>query len=115
MQGIFSELRASGKQRRRLRWDAAISEYTALNKDEVLGRAKEPRVKSSRAAWPQVARTSPCDSQTYEALRARFSATLGEEQEVEVGLVQEGGMRLETLKHPSPAFTSCSTAMVRET
>ena len=24
----------------------------ALNRDEVLGRAKEPRVKSSRAAWP---------------------------------------------------------------
>ena len=43
---------------------------------------------------PWVTRTSPCDSQSYDvpksqrynALKVRFSATVGEEQEVEVGL-----------------------------
>jgi hypothetical protein len=29
--------------------------------------------------------TSPCDSQSYDALQVRFSATVGEEPEVEVG------------------------------
>jgi hypothetical protein len=29
----------------------------------------------------------PCDSQSYDALKVRFSATLGEEPQVEVGLV----------------------------
>ena len=32
------------------------------------------------------ARTSPCDSQTYDALWVRFSATVGEGPEVELGL-----------------------------
>jgi ABC-type uncharacterized transport system permease subunit len=32
-------------------------------------------------------RTSPCDSQSYDASKVRFSATLGEEPEVEVAMV----------------------------
>jgi hypothetical protein len=40
------------------------------------------------AAWrPQAAHTSPCDSQSYNALKIRFSAVVGEEPEVEVALV----------------------------
>jgi hypothetical protein len=35
---------------------------------------------------PYAVRTSPRDSQSYDALRVRFSATLGEEPEIEVGL-----------------------------
>jgi hypothetical protein len=33
------------------------------------------------------ARTCPSDSRSYDTLKVRFSATLGEEPEVEVGLV----------------------------
>jgi hypothetical protein len=36
----------------------------------------------------QAARTSPCDSQSYDALEVRCSATVGEEAEIDVGLVQ---------------------------
>jgi hypothetical protein len=36
---------------------------------------------------PWQARTCPCDSQSYDALKVRFSATVGGELEVEVGLV----------------------------
>jgi hypothetical protein len=34
----------------------------------------------------QAARTSPCDSQSYDAPKVRFSATLGEEHEVELSV-----------------------------
>jgi hypothetical protein len=33
---------------------------------------------------PQVARTSPCDTRPYDDLKVRFSATVGEEPEVEL-------------------------------
>jgi hypothetical protein len=33
------------------------------------------------------ARSRPCDSHTYNGLKMRFCATLGEEPEVKVGLV----------------------------
>jgi hypothetical protein len=36
---------------------------------------------------PYPARTSPCDSQSYDAPKVCFSATVGEEPEIEVGLV----------------------------
>ena len=36
------------------------------------------------------AKTSPCDSQSYDTLPVRFSATLGEEPEVEVELLSGG-------------------------
>ena len=35
----------------------------------------------------QAARSFPCNSQSYDGLKVRFSATLGEAPEVEVGLV----------------------------
>jgi hypothetical protein len=35
----------------------------------------------------KAASTSPCDSQTYNGLMIRFSATVGEEPEIEVALV----------------------------
>jgi hypothetical protein len=35
----------------------------------------------------QAACASPCDSQSYDALEVRFSATVGQEPEIEVGLV----------------------------
>ena len=34
----------------------------------------------------QAARTSSCDSQSYDALEVRFSATVREDPEIEVGL-----------------------------
>jgi hypothetical protein len=40
-----------------------------------------------RKSRPWAARTSPCDSQSYNGLKVRFSVTVGEEPEVEVGLV----------------------------
>ena len=36
---------------------------------------------------PRGYRSRRCDSQSHDALKVRFSATLGEEPEVEVGLV----------------------------
>ena len=39
------------------------------------------------ACVPLAARTSPCDSQRYNALKVRDSATVREEPEVEVALV----------------------------
>jgi hypothetical protein len=41
----------------------------------------------SQKPKPYAARTSPYDSQYYEALKVRFSATVGEEPEVELTLV----------------------------
>jgi hypothetical protein len=43
--------------------------------------------RSDRTAVRSVASTSPCDSQSYDAPRVRFSATVGEEPEIEVALV----------------------------
>jgi hypothetical protein len=36
------------------------------------------------ACVPLASRTSPCDSQCYNALKVRFPATVGEEPEVEL-------------------------------
>jgi hypothetical protein len=44
------------------------------------------RNERSHKPKPYVARTSPCTKQSYNALKVRFSATLGEKPEVEVGL-----------------------------
>jgi hypothetical protein len=44
---------------------------------------------SPRSCWRQSssgARSRPCDSQSYNGLKVRFSATVGEEPEVEVAL-----------------------------
>jgi hypothetical protein len=46
--------------------------------------AQEERSGKSK---PWAARTSPCDSQSYDAPKVRFSATVGEKPEVEVALV----------------------------
>jgi hypothetical protein len=43
--------------------------------------------RSDRRAVRSAASTSPCDSQSYDAPKVRFSAALGEEPEVEVALV----------------------------
>jgi hypothetical protein len=42
---------------------------------------------ASQKSKPQEVSTSPCDSQSHDALKVRFSATVREEPEVEVGLV----------------------------
>jgi hypothetical protein len=36
----------------------------------------------SHQSKPYSARTSPCDSQTYNGLKVHFSATVGEEAEI---------------------------------
>jgi hypothetical protein len=41
----------------------------------------------SQKPKPWAASTSPCDIRTYCGLKVRFSATVGEEPEVEVALI----------------------------
>jgi hypothetical protein len=61
----------------------------AMGRKDVVGGPMRSSAKKerSRKSKPQAVRTSPCDSQSYDALKVSFSATLGEEPEVEVGLV----------------------------
>jgi len=45
------------------------------------------RLECSRKPRPQAARTSARDTQSYDGLRVRFSATLGEELNIEMTLL----------------------------